>query len=152
MKGLVGIAVVLGIAGTVLGLIALMDGGDAFDTQTLELTGGEEERVEFAVEHIDKSHPLGTEGWTARRELSGDATGEWIINCTPVAGDHVECNGAARLEDGEIEIEGTEEAADDGQATSAIIGGTGAYEGALGEVDIDFENDAYTLHLLVPKQ
>ena len=49
MKGLIGIAVVLGIVGTVLGAIALMDeGGDdggGFEEHTLTLTGGEEERI-----------------------------------------------------------------------------------------------------------
>jgi hypothetical protein len=155
MKGLIGIAVVLGIAGTVLGAIALMDeGGDdggGFESQTLTLTGGEEERIPFAVEHIDESHPLGNEGWTTHREVSGDASGEWVVVCTPIAGDHVHCNGAAILEDGELEIEGTEPAADDGQATSAIVGGTGDYKGAIGEVDIDFENDEYTLDFLIPE-
>lgn len=157
MKGLVGIAVVLGIAGTVLGAIALMDGGEDEDEggserQTLSLSAGEEdERVEFTLEDIDKSHPFGTEGWSAHREVSGDASGEQSITCVPAAGDIVECNGAFILEDGEIEIEGTEQAADDGQATSAIVGGTGAYAGAAGEVDVDFENYEFTLDFVVPE-
>ncbi len=151
MKGLVGIAVVLGLVGTVLGIMSL-SGDDAFDEHTLSLTGGEEERIPFTVEHIDKSHPLGNEGWTTHREVTGDATGEWVIMCVPLAGDKVECNGSALLEDGDIEIEGTESAEDDGQATSAIVGGTGAYEGAVGEVDVDFENDEYTLHFHTPKE
>ena len=69
----------------------------------------------------------------------------------PIAGDHVECNGAVILEDGELEIEGTEAGGDDGQATSAIVGGTGSYKGALGEVDVDFENDEYTLDFIIPE-
>ena len=31
-------------------------------------------------------------------------------------------------------------------------GGTGAYRGATGDVDVDFENDTFTLHLLIPNQ
>ena len=152
MKGLIGIAVVLGIAGTVLGAVALMDDGGGYERQTLSLTGGEEdERVEFAIEGIDKSHPFGTEGWSAHREISGDASGEQAITCVPAAGDIVECNGSFILEDGEIEIEGTEPAADDGQATSAIVGGTGDYAGAVGEVDVNFDDYTYSLDFVVPE-
>lgn len=76
MKALVGIAVVLGLAGTVLGIVAMKD--DGFDEQTIELTGGEETRIDFKTETSDPSHPL--EGWTTVREVTGDASGEWAIN------------------------------------------------------------------------
>ena len=152
MKGLVGVAVLLGIAGTVLGAIALADGGGGFEERTLTLDGAEAtDRIEFPVETAAGSHPFGADGWTESREISGDAEGTQTITCVPVAGDVVECNGSFILGDGEIEIEGSEPAADDGQATSAITGGTGAYRGAIGEVDIDFENYEFTLDLLIPE-
>lgn len=151
MKGLVGIAVLLGIVGTVLGVIALMDGGTSFEEKSMTLTGGEEtDRIEFPVETAPGSHPFAGDAFTASREITGDATGHQTVLCVPVAGDVVECNGAFILEDGEIEIEGSEPAAEDGQATSAIIGGTGAYKGAVGEVDVDFENYEFELDFVVP--
>ena len=36
MKGLVGIAVVLGVVGTVLGVMSLTGGSDAFEEQTMD--------------------------------------------------------------------------------------------------------------------
>ena len=96
MKGLVGIAVVLGIAGTVLGAIALSDSGSAFEKKTLELTGAaEEDYTQFPVEGIDNSHPFGTEGFSSHREVSGDASGQQSITCTPKPGDLVECEAAS---------------------------------------------------------
>jgi hypothetical protein len=151
MKGLVGIAVLLGIIGTVLGVVALMDDGGGFEEKTLTLQGGEEtDRIEFPVETASGSHPFARDAFTASREITGDATGVQTVLCVPVAGDVVECNGAFIHDDGEIEIEGSEPAAEDGQATSAIVGGTGAYKGAIGEIDIDFENYEFTLDYVVP--
>ena len=40
MKALVAVAIVLGLAGTVLGLVAVLRGSDGYETLTLELQGG----------------------------------------------------------------------------------------------------------------
>jgi hypothetical protein len=145
VKAGVAIAVVLGIVAIVLGIVALKHkGGPHFsDEQTLELTGENEERIDFNVDTNHKEHPL--EGWTAVRDVSGDATGEYAVTCVPLARDDIECSGGFQLEGGDIEVEGTEEATDDGQATTGIVGGTGDYHGAAGSVDIDFEADTYSL-------
>ena len=150
MKALVGIAVVLGLAGTVLGIVEMKDAGGDFELeeQTIELTGGKEERIDFKAESANPSHEL--EAWSTVRPVSGDATGEWIVTCLPIVADHIECHGGVLLEDGDIEFEGTEEAQEDGEAISAVVGGTGAYKGSIGEVHIDFENDTYRLELLTP--
>jgi len=59
--------------------------------------------------------------------------------------------GAFQLSDGTIEIETTAHDEPGGAtATAALIGGTGAYEGAVGSVDVTFEKNTYTLHLLIP--
>ena len=150
MKALVGIAVVLGIIGTVLGVIAVTGGDDAFDEQTLELTGSNEERIDFKSESTDPAHQL--DAWTSVRDVSGDASGRYVVTCIPLVKEEIECSGAFLLEDGDIEVEGTEIAEDDGEAISALVGGTGSYKGATGEVTVDFENDAYTLDLLTPSQ
>ena len=149
MKALIGIAVVLGIVGTVLGVLAIT-GQDAFEEQTLELTGSNEERIDFKSGSTDPAHEL--DAWTSVRDIGGDATGTYVVTCIPLLTDEIECSGGFRLEDGDIEVEGTEAAMDDGQASTALVGGTGAYRGVTGEVDVDFENDAFTLHLMVPNQ
>jgi hypothetical protein len=153
VKALVGIAVLLGVAGTVLGVVALMDeGGVSYgDEQTLELTGENEQRIDFEESNTsDPKHPL--EGWATVRDISGDATGEYAVTCVPLVEDDVECAGGFQLEDGDIEVEGTEEAVDDGSATHAIVGGTGEYEGATGEFDVDWQSDTYTLRFHVVEE
>jgi formylmethanofuran dehydrogenase subunit C len=84
-------------------------------------------------------------------EVTGDSTGEYVRTCTPVVDDEIECNGAFQLSGGTIEIEAT--AHDDpGETTStaAISGGTGAYAGAFGAVEVNFEENTYRLHVLIP--
>jgi hypothetical protein len=74
------------------------------------------------------------------------------MTCTPRLGDMVECEGAFVLSNGEIEILGTEPAADDGNAVSAIVGGTGDYKGAVGEVTIDWETPSFELDYVLPDE
>ncbi len=162
MKALIGLAVVLGLLGTVLGIMALGDSADAFDEQTLALTGGAEERIEFKGPYEDRSHPMlegtefnePTEGFASVSEISGDASGEWVRTCVPFASDRIECSGAFQLDDGTVEYDATDTfpPPSPADATAAIIGGTGAYAGATGEAEIDFTTDTFTLHLLIPKQ
>jgi hypothetical protein len=84
-------------------------------------------------------------------KVTGDSTGEYVRTCTPVLDDEIECNGAFQLSGGTIEIETT--AHDDPReitATAAVVGGTGSYAGAPGTVDVNFEENTYALHLLIP--
>ena len=122
----------------------------AFEEKTLELreSKGSEERVDFQTGTAHPSHQF--DGWTIVRQVSGDSTGEHTVTCLGIVRDNIECNGAFQLEDGDLEVEGTSEAKRTGQATNAIVGGTGAYEGATGEVEIDYEADTFKLHLLIP--
>lgn len=152
MKALVGLAVVLGLLGAALGTVAFLREDDAFTRSTLDLRGGEpDQTVSYPAEGITEDHPNGNLIEVRNSKVMGDSTGEYIRTCTPVTDDEIECNGAFQLSDGTIEIETT--AHDDpgeATATAAIIGGTGAFEGALGSVDVNFEENTYTLHLLIP--
>jgi hypothetical protein len=155
MKLLIGIALVLGLAGVVLGVVALRDGGSGsvvFTRSTLALSGGEPDtRISYPAEGIAEDHPNGNLVEVRNSAVTGDATGEYIRTCRPVVDDEIECNGAFQLAEGTIEIETT--AHDDpgeATATAAIVGGTGAYEGALGYVEVNFEENTYVLHLLLP--
>ncbi|MDO8731128.1 MAG: hypothetical protein Q7L55_00895 [Actinomycetota bacterium] len=155
MKILVGIALALGLVGVVLGVVALRD-GDAgsvvFTRSTLELTGAEPDtRISYPAEGIAKDHPNGNLVEVRNSAVTGDAEGEYIRTCTPVVDDEIECNGAFQLAEGSIEIETTaHDDPNEATATAAIVGGTGAYEGALGSVEVNFEENTYLLHLLLP--
>lgn len=153
MKGITGVAVVLGVIATVLAIIALVKVGDAgFDEQALQLSGGKETRIEFDVSTTGKGHPLERTAWSSNSEISGDRSGEYVRTCIPVPTDEIECSGSFLLEDGDIEVDLTEEAEPtDPKSDGAIIGGTGAYEGATGSVDVDWKQDSYTLNLKIPK-
>ena len=152
MKILVAVALLLGLVGAVLGTCAFLRDNDAFTRSTITLTSGDpDQRISFPAAGIADNHPNGNVVEVRNSKVTGDRTGEYVRTCTPVMDDEIECDGAFRLSDGTIEIQTT--AHDDPGASTAvasIAGGTGAYEGALGSVEVDFEKNTYTLHLLIP--
>jgi hypothetical protein len=156
MKGWVGLAVILGIAGTALGVIALVMDMDqkTYDEKTLNLKGGKEVRVNFRADAVKRGHPVGTLAWESNTKVSGDASGEFVRTCAPVVTNDVACEGAFQLTDGDIEFQTGEEGGPKTKTTAdgAIVGGTRAYEGAIGSFTINFKDDTYRLHLLIPKK
>jgi hypothetical protein len=149
MKGIAVVALLLGIAGTALGVIALVDKDEGTE-KTLSLTAGKETRVEFAAPAAVKDHPVGPNAWSSNSPITGDSTGEYVRTCIPLPTDDIECNGAFLLEDGDVEVELTDEGGrSDPTADGAITGGTGAYDGAIGSYQVDWKKDAYTLNMKV---
>ena len=122
---LVGIAIVLGLLGTVLGFVALGSSDDGYDDLTLELRGGEEIRSESSALHAEPENQPTSYG--AEQKVSGDRTGEYIRVCEPVADDNFQCIGSFLLEDGSITFSGTSK--DENPVVNAVTGGTGAYAG-----------------------
>jgi hypothetical protein len=53
VKALVAVALVLGLAGFVLGLVAVLRGSDGYEALTLELQGGQETRSEAPATHAE---------------------------------------------------------------------------------------------------
>lgn len=153
MKGINGVALVLGAVGTVLAVIALVKvGGTGFDEQTLQLTSGKETRIEYQTQAESKGHPLKSTAWSSNSPVNGDRSGEYVRTCIPVPTDEIECSGSFLLEDGDVEVDLTEEAEpSDANSDGAIIGGTGAYDGAVGSIAVDWKKDTYTLNLKTPK-
>ncbi len=151
MKGITVVALALGIAGTALGIIALDESGGGFEDQTLQLTGGKDTRVEFHAPATIEGHPLKGTAWSSNQPIDGDRTGEYVRTCIPVPTNEIDCSGSFLLDDGDVEVDLTEEA-DPSDATSdgAIIGGTQAYDGAVGSFDVDWKQNSYTLNLKLP--
>jgi hypothetical protein len=147
------VALILGLAGTVLGVVALTDKEEAFKKTTFTLKGGKDVLAEFDAPLVKSNHPKGTKGWSANQRVTGDRTGEYPRTCIPIVPDDIECNGAFLLNDGELEVEATDEGREAiSKSEVPIIGGTEAYAGATGTVDVDFENDIYTFHVLTPEK
>lgn len=143
---------VLAIAGIVLGIVALESkGGNAFHSKTLTLNATTKKRVFFDAPVRVKGHPVRVKAWEVDYELAGDRSGELSSTCIPVLVNEVDCAGAFLLEDGDIQWINTEDQEHrHAHADGSIIGGSGAYAKAIGTVTIDWSNDRYVLHLLIP--
>jgi hypothetical protein len=148
-------AAVLGIAGIVIGSIALVrggDGGSAFTQKTLTLQGDEGTRVDFEAPIVVKGHPAGVKAWENTHQITGDATGSVTVTCIPLINNDIDCVGGFQLEDGDINFENIEHPdADQTSAEGSILGGSGSYAGAYGSLTIDWSSHGYTLHLWLPK-
>lgn len=159
MRLIVGLALVLGIAGTALGIYALVDEDDeAFEEQTLVLTETETGGSENDVPPLSNGEEevSGGDSFTFTSDLSGDATGTSVGQCVAATEEfETICSATLRLEDGAIELAGSPDfaAQEDGGFEVAIVGGTGAYEGAMGSMTVDEEeggDSTNTLNLLLP--
>jgi hypothetical protein len=153
MRGIAGVAVALGVIGIVLAIVALVKAGDSgFDEQTLQLVGGKETRIEFKASATSKGNPLGSTAWSSNSAITGDRTGEYVRTCIPVPTNEIDCSGSFLLEDGDVEVDLTEEAnPGDAESDGAIIGGTRAYDGAIGSFEVDWKKDTFTLNLKLPQ-
>jgi hypothetical protein len=149
-------ALALGVAGVVLGAIALArsgDGGDsAFSEKTLVLHGGDGPRVEYEAPILVEGHPAGAKAWETNHPITGDETGEVTVVCVPLITNDIDCVGGFQLSEGDINVENIEQAtADLTRAEGSILGGSGAYSGAFGSWTVDWKTHTYTLHLILPK-
>ncbi len=136
------LALVLALAAIALGIVALTKDDPAFDRQTLSLT--EEVENERALE-------VGREpAFTYGSPISGDREGEVAGTCLPAGDDGIACETTYFFADGTITTQNAR-FSDSPEITAPIIGGTGAYEGALGTLSIaDPESHEHTLDLLLP--
>lgn len=155
--GIAALAAVLGLAGIVLGSIALArgsgGGGSAFEEKTLTLRGGKGTRVDFDAPVLVKGNPAGVKGWEANYPISGDATGEVTVTCLPLITNDIDCVGGFQLTDGDINFENIETATTEStKVEGSILGGSGAYDGTHGSFTVDWKTHVYTLHLQLPKQ
>lgn len=159
MKALVTAAIVLGLAGSVLGLVALLRGSDGNEALTLNLQGGKEIRSESPATHAEPDNRSPSYG--AEQALSGDRNGTYTRACEPIAAKGFQCIGALLLDDGVISFVDTgsnENPAIDGNpatvaaGVAVVTGGTKAYDGARGTIDINYESDKYTVHLELPSR
>jgi hypothetical protein len=142
VKALIGLAMLLGLAVAVLGC-----GSEGYEDLTLELQGGEEVRSESPALHATNDNQPTSYG--AEQKVSGDRTGEYTRACEPIAADDFQCIGAFLFDDGSVTFSGTSE--DENPIVNAVTGGTGAYAGARGTLEIDHEADTYELILELPE-
>jgi hypothetical protein len=136
------VALILALVAIAIGIVGATGDDDAFERQTLSLT--EEVEDERALD-------VGREpAFTYSSPVSGDAEGEVAGTCLPVGDDGIACETTYFLADGTITTQNAR-FADSPEIVAPIIGGTGAYEGALGTLTIpDPDSHEHTLELLIP--
>jgi hypothetical protein len=143
MKVLAGIAAVLAVAALVVAVLALSGDDDAFERQTINLT-----------EQVENEKPLDVGREPAlvfSSPVSGDEEGELAGTCLPVGEDGIACENTFFLPEGTITTQNAR-IHDTTKITSPIVGGTGAYEGALGTHTIpEPDSGEHTLELLIPQ-
>ena len=136
------LTLVLALAGIAIGIIALTKDDAAFERQTLSL-----------AEEAENERPLdvGREpAFAYSSPVSGDLDGEMAGTCLPVGADGIACETTYFLADGTITTQNAR-LADTPEIAAPIVGGTGAYEGALGTLSIpDPDSPEHTLELLLP--
>lgn len=140
MKALVVVAILLGLVGSVLGIISLQKGSDEYEALTLKLRGGKEIRSEAPATHAEKGNQSPSYG--AQQAISGDRSGAYTRTCEPIATDDFQCIGALLLNDGVIAFSDTgknENPAIDADpdtvaaGVAVVTGGARAYAGHAGQ-------------------
>jgi hypothetical protein len=137
-------AVLLALAAIVIAVLALGKDDSALERQTLSLT--EEVENEQALD-------VGRDpAFTFSSPVSGDREGEVAGTCLPVGDDGIACETTYFLSDGTITTQNAR-LTDTPEITAPVVGGTGAYEGALGTLSIpDPDSHEHTLELLLPAE
>jgi hypothetical protein len=157
VKALIAVAIVLGLAGSVLGLVALLGNSDGYEALTLKLQGGKETRSEAPATHAEPGNRSPSYG--AEQAITGDRSGSYTRACEPLGAKGFQCIGAFLLDDGVIAFQDTgsnENPAIDGNpgtvaaGVAVVTGGTRAYDGARGTIEINYESDVYTVKLELP--
>lgn len=134
------VAVAVGVVSVALAVNGASDGTALEAPRTLTLStpfdGGKTREIDLGRKGIGAGDLFLSTGAPVRDEQNGRRVGAFEGMETILSGAHngtVNLSGAIRLRDGRIEVAGTLRHTDRGQAL-AIIGGTGAYANARGEV------------------
>jgi hypothetical protein len=135
------VALVLAVAALAVGIVALTTGGGSTE-QTLNLT---EEREDEQPLDVGRKPAL-----TYGSPVSGDERGELVGVCLPVGEGGIGCESTFFLPGGTITTQNAR-MLDESEISSAIVGGTGAYDGAGGTHTIpDPDSGRHTLNLILP--
>jgi Dirigent-like protein len=131
------IAVVISIAAAGVAVIAVLiaeEDSRSFDAVILADRGEDEFESDLGERGDSAGDVL---GWINPVERDGDASGEQLSLCTRTSGDEEEstlaCTLTLKFDEGSIVSEGLFDTARD-EEELAILGGTGEYEGARGNV------------------
>lgn len=160
MRLIVTLALVLGIAGTALGVYTLVDEDEeeGLEEQTLTLTEKEDtfEINDVAPPSRGEEDVSPNDSFTFTSDISGDREGRLVGECVAATEEfEVSCVATYKFEDGDIELAGSPdfEQAEAAGFEIAVVGGTGAYAGASGTASLpeDAEEEPTVVELLLPE-
>ena len=156
MRILVVGALLLGAAGLAVG-IASIAGGDDTESETLELTLTVEEG-DFKVNDVppparSEEDISGGDSFVFTGAVAGDRKGNLLGACEVAAPGEPTCHVTYRLDDGDVTGAGIPDFSQQAESFQiAVTGGTGAYEGASGLVDVHENGEAtHEMTLVVPE-
>jgi hypothetical protein len=134
------LALLLAMGALAVGIVALTTGGEA--RQTLNLT---EEREDERPLDVGRKPAL-----TYGSPITGDERGKLVGVCLPVGENGIGCESTFFLPGGTITTQNAR-ILDQSEITSAVVGGTGAYDGAGGTHTIpDPDSGRHKLDLILP--
>lgn len=141
-EGIAAAAILVALGATAIGIVALTtDSG--FDEQTLTLTTKREGEQPLDVGR--------GRAFTLSSPVTGDRTGKLVGSCLPSGPNSIACEVTYILEDGKITTQNGR-LLNEPQIDGPIVGGTGAYKGASGTVELSNPDDrSAKLHLLLPE-
>jgi hypothetical protein len=153
---LVIVALLLGGAALVLGIVSVA-GGDGEESQELTRTLTVEEG-DFKVNDVaprakSEEDISGGDSFVFTGSVSGDSKGSLLGACEVAAPGEPTCHVTYRLDDGDVTGAGIPDFSQQAESFQiAVTGGTGAYEGASGQVDVHENGEAtHEMTLVVPE-
>ena len=156
MRVFVLVALLLGAAGLVLGLVSVL-GEDETESEELALTltvqAGEFKVNDVAPAATSEEDISSGDSFVFTGAVSGDREGNLLGACEVADVGEPTCHVTYRFDDGDVTGDGIPDFSQQAESFQiAVTGGTGAYEGARGQVDVHENGDAtHEMTLVLPE-
>ena len=135
MRVLVGVALLLGAAGVVLGLVSILkeDETESQELLTLTVREGEFKVNDVAPAAASEEDLTSGDSFVFTGAISGDREGKLVGACEVADAGEPTCQVTYRFDDGDVTGAGIPDFSQQAESFQvAVTGGTGAYEGARG--------------------
>jgi hypothetical protein len=154
MRPLTILALLLGAAGVALGVVNLVGDDEETDARTLTLTvrEGDFKFNDVPPRAKDEEDIAAGDSFTFSNDVSGDAKGQLYGGCFVADKGEPTCQATYVLQNGHVTIAGVPDFSQEAETFEvAVTGGSGAYDGATGEVAVKENGQAtHVMSLQLP--
>jgi hypothetical protein len=156
MRVLIVVALLLGVAGLALGIVSLTEEDDEGSGElalTLTVQEGEFKLNDVAPRATSEGDISAGDSFVFTGAVSGDREGDLLGACAvPDVGEPT-CQVTYRFDDGDVTGAGIPDFSQQAESFQvAVTGGTGAYDGASGQVDVHENGEAtHEMTLVLPE-